>query len=109
MYLTATNQTLELETSSAEAVHWTAAWADHTTTTFTPGSAEGTISAATTTQIVAAPGSASVQRQIKHLTVINRGSASNTVLIKKDVGGTEYAILRVPLAANEYFEYEDGA
>ena len=108
MYLTATNQTLELETSSAEAIHWTIAWADHTNTTFVPGSAEGTISAATTTQIASAP-AASTQRQIKHLTVINRGSASNTVIIKKDVGGTEYVILRVPLAANEYFEYEDGA
>jgi hypothetical protein len=92
--LSATNQSLELVTSTANAVHWSVAWTDvdksGASTVATPGSAHGTVSAATDTTIVAAP-SASVYRVVTEVSVVAVGGAC-TVTVQKDVAGTEYAV-----------------
>lgn len=106
--LTATTETLELSTSVAGSVDYYVAFADHTSSTLTPGSGQGNISTATTTTILAAP-AASTQRQLKWLSVRNRSTtASNVVTVKKDVSATEYHLTpAISLAVGEQL-YMDG-
>jgi hypothetical protein len=107
--LAATTESLELVTSSTSAVHVVASWVDITTSAFTPDSTETAISSATDTTIVAAPG-ASTQRQVKSLSIRNSGAAANTVIVHKDVSGTEYEITPdVTLAAGESLCYGEQA
>lgn len=107
--LAATNESLEVVSSSTSALHVVAAWVDITTTTFAADSTETVISSATDTTVVAAPGS-STQRQVKSLSIHNSGAAANTVIVHKDVGGTEYEITPdVTLAAGEVLCFDEGA
>lgn len=105
--LDATNETIEITTSTTSAVDVVAAYADHTSTEFTPGSQETAISTATTTTVLAAP-AASTQRQLKMLSIENKGSAANQVTIKKDVGGTEFTIYSASIQPGENVSYVDG-
>ena len=84
-----TNEILELVTSAAVNVDVHAAWMDHTSSGGTPGSTETAITTAATTTIVAAPG-ASTQRQVRFLSITNRGTAAQTVRLQKDVAATDY-------------------
>jgi hypothetical protein len=105
--LTATTHALELGTSSTSSTDWTCSYVDMTSTDTTPGSEHGNVASATTTTIAAAP-AASTQRQIKHISLRNKNTASQTVTIKKDVSGTEYVVFRATLESNEGAEYNDG-
>jgi len=87
--LTATTEIIELTTSTTASTDYTVSYVDHTSSTFTPGSTQGNITTATTTTILSAP-AASTQRQVKLITVRNKGTASQTVILKKDISGTEY-------------------
>ncbi len=100
--LTSTNDTLELVTSSTADVDYFVSFVDITTSAFTPGSSQGTVSSATTTTITAAPAS-STQRQVKLITVVNRhATSSNNVIIQKDVSATNYRLTgNYTLAAGE--------
>jgi hypothetical protein len=92
LLLTGTTQTLELLTSSAANIDYTASYSDHTTSAFTPGSTQGTIASATTTTIVAAP-AASTQRQLLSITLRNRHASTSCVCtLKLDIAGTEYLV-----------------
>jgi hypothetical protein len=107
--LTATTESLELVTGSALSTDWTVAYADHTTTAFTPGSGQGNVATAATTSIVAAP-AASTQRQVKLITVRNRdGTGSQVVSIQKNPTGTAIRLTPdVTLLPGEVLEYLDG-
>lgn len=105
--LTATTHALELQTSSSASTDWTCSYVDMDASATTPGSAQGNVSSATTTTIAAAP-AASTQRQIKHISVVNKSATSQTVTIKKDVSATEYVVFRAVIAENETVEYTDG-
>ena len=107
--LTAVTETLELVTANAGSVDYTAAWADLTTTTFTPGTQQANVASAATTTIAPAP-AAATQRQIKLLTVRNRhASSSQTVMVQKHAGGTQIVLTpNVVLAPGEVLEYLDG-
>lgn len=105
--LDSTNETLEIATSSTAAIDVVVAYADHTSTTFSPGSQETAITTATTTTVLAAP-AASTQRQVKMMTIGTKGTTANTVTIKKDVGGTEYVMMVVTLQPGENLIYSDG-
>lgn len=107
--LKATTETLELTTSSAADIDYSVSYADITTTTFSPSTNEGKIVSVTTTPICVAPG-ASTQRQIKMITITNRhASTSNTILVKKDISGTEYYLTPVViLLAGETVQYIEG-
>lgn len=107
LLLTATNHTLEVTTSSTSAVDVSGSYVDITSTTFTPGSQVAAITTATTTTIVSAP-AASTQRQVKEISFKNKGTASNTLTIKKDVGGTEYVLFSASLNPNDSIQYTDG-
>ncbi len=104
-----TTESLELVTSTAQTVDWTASWVDRAGTTLTPGDAHGTVAAATDTTIVAAAGAATA-RGVKSITVVNKGASANIVTIQKDVSGTEYFVFEpVSLEAGEMLQYEDGS
>lgn len=105
--LTDTTHALELETSSSSSTDWNVSYVEMDSTTTTPGSAQGNVASATTTSIVSAPAS-STQRQVKLLTVRNKGSAAQTVTIKKDVSGTEYVLHAATLQPSEELIYTDG-
>lgn len=103
--LDATTKSLELSTSSTSSTDFYVSWADITTSAFTPGETDGNITTATTTTIVAAPG-ASTQRQIKHISVVNKGTATQNVIVKLDVSGTERQLTgTISLLAGERLQY----
>jgi hypothetical protein len=107
--LKATNETLEIATTSIANIDISVSYADITTTTFTPSTNEVKIITATTTTIVAAP-AASTQRQIKLITICNiHASTSNTVTVDKDISGTNYNLCSATvLLAGETLQYIDG-
>lgn len=105
--LTDTTETLELTTSSADSTDYAVGYADHTTSNFTPGSSQGNVAAATTTVIATAP-AGSAARQIKSISIVNKGAGSQTVTVKKDVSAVEYTLVKVTLATQETLQYIDG-
>lgn len=104
--LSATTHTLEVTTSSTSNINYQTSWVDISSTTFVPDSSQGSITTATTTTVVVAPG-ASTQRQLKSLTLFNIGTATNVVTIKKDVSATEFVIATFSLLPNYSVEYTD--
>ena len=98
--LSNTTHVLELTTSVAGSVHYQVGYTDITSSTITnPTDSFGIITTATTTVIVSAP-AASTTRKIQYVNIFNNG-ASNTVVLKKDISGTEYNILQVNLQQGE--------
>ena len=106
--LMASTDSLELVTTSAANIDYTVSYADHTTSTFTPGAAQGTIASATTTTIVSAP-AASTQRQIKLITILNRhATTAQGITLQKDVSATDYQLTAsVTLATGERMIVDD--
>lgn len=102
MILDATDETLELLTSSTADIDVVVSYADITTTTFVGGQQETAITTATTTAILAAPG-ASTQRQVKGISIRNaHASSTNTVTVKFDKAATEKRVTAaITLAAGE--------
>ena len=98
--LSNTTHVLELATSVAGSVHYQVGYTDITSSTVTnPTDSFGIITTATTTVIATAP-AASTTRKIQYVNIFNNG-ASNTVVLKKDISGTEYNILQVNLQQGE--------
>ena len=98
--LSNTTHVLELATSVAGSVHYQVGYTDITSSTVTnPTDSFGIITTAATTVIVSAP-AASTTRKIQYVNIFNNG-ASNTVVLKKDISGTEYNILQVNLQQGE--------
>lgn len=93
MILATTNETLNVDTVTAGTIDYEVYYADHTSTTFTANSTQGSISAITTTNVLSAP-SAGTQRQVKTILLTNRDASTSgiaqTVFIKKVVSGTDY-------------------
>lgn len=101
LVLSAIDEKIEIENSVAGSLDVYASFSDNTTTTFALGSNQANIVTATTTDLVTAP-PASTQRHIKLITVVNKGSASQQVRIKKDKSATEYHITPfITLASGE--------
>lgn len=109
MNLTDTTHSLELVTGAATAVVYAVSWTDidksGASTVATPGSAQGSVAAATTTTIVAAPG-ASIYRVITSLSVKATGGAQ-TISVQKDVSATNYPVTGASLGEDESLHYED--
>lgn len=111
MNLTAITHTLELLTGAAVATDWDVSWTDvdksGASTVALPGSLAGTVSTATTTTIVAAPG-ATVYRAISSVAVRNIGASAQTVTVQRDVAGSNRVQITATLAAGEGLHYERG-
>jgi hypothetical protein len=106
MLLSSSTKSIELQTNNAVSTDWYTAYVDITPTTFVPGDNAGNVATATTTEIVAAPGSAT-QRQVKLILVRNRsGTANQNVTVNLDVSATEYHLSpNVLLAPGEVLQY----
>lgn len=103
--LQGTTDSLEVLTAAAQSLDWDASYVDYSATDGVPAAAAGNISTATTTAILAAPGSGIV-RQVRWLSFRNRGAALQTITIKKDVSGTDrYLSADIPLMPGEYVQY----
>lgn len=108
LLLTNTTHVLELVTSSTSAIDYSISFVDVTSSAFTPDSVQGAIATATTTTILSAPAS-STQRQVKMMTIANKGTAAQTITLQKDVSATNYEILPgITLSADESLHYVDG-
>lgn len=105
--LTSTSDILRLITSAASAVDVHASFMDFNGTIVVPGRQNTVgISGATTTTIVSAPG-ASIQRNIKMLTVRNRGALNQDVTIVHFDGSLAPEMHKVTLAPGESLQYSD--
>lgn len=107
MNLTGTTHSFELVTAAATAVVYGASWTDidkTTGTVITPGSAQGSASAAGTVTVVPAPASATIYRTITSFWAKATGGAQ-LVGAQKDVGGTNYPIAPGNLGINESLHY----
>jgi len=105
--LSDTTHTLEFTTATAAKIDYVVSHADITVSAFTPGGSQGSVSSITTTTHVEAP-AASTQRQVKAMTLRNSGTDANTVVVKKRVSGTAYALFSASLGVEETLQYQDG-
>ena len=97
---------LELVTSSAAGIDYTASFVDHTASSLTPGKSAGAISSATTTTIVSAP-AASTYRQIKELTIKNTSTTTaNALTLQRDVSATNRVVGTFTLGPGEWFDMD---
>lgn len=110
MLLTATNQTLEIVTAAATRVQYVISYVDNGATSLTPGSSTGSITTATDTTVVSAPG-AGVTRRIEEICIRNTTDASfQTVTIQKDVAGAETRLSAdIALGPGQMVYYSDKA
>lgn len=109
MFLAATTEKISLITNGTTTVDVFASWADLASGVVTPGKTATAIvlGAPTTTDIVGAPAS-STQRTIKELYIRNKhASASTTITVQLDIGGTLYEIVKLTLLAGYTLQYKD--
>lgn len=110
LLLASTTDKIQLTTSAAADIDVHASFMDHTTSTDdVVGSKQNTaITTATTTDIVAAPGSG-VVRNVKTLHICNKdASDSCDVTVIYDANGTDYRLHKATLRPDEALEYVEG-
>lgn len=107
--LASTADLLRIVTSAAITIDVHASWVDMSGSTITPGRTNTAISTATTTTVVASPGS-STYRTVKALTVRNRhASTAQDVTLNHTDGTTSVELIKVTLAAGECLHYHEAA
>lgn len=107
--LASTADLLRIVTSAAVTVDVHASWVDLNGSTVTPGRTNTAISTATTTTVVASPGS-STYRTVKSLTVRNRhATTAQDVTINHTDGTTSVELIKVTLSAGECLHYHEAA
>lgn len=107
--LASTADLLRIVTSAAVTVDVHASWVDLNGSTVTPGRTNTAISTATTTTVVASPGS-STYRTVKSLTVRNRhATTAQNVTINHTDGTTSVELIKVTLDAGECLHYHEAA
>lgn len=110
MLLSATTHTLEFATSAASNIHWSVFWVETSDppTTIRPGSGQGIVGTATSTTMVAAPGSADTFRKIRNATWHNAGTLANEITVQKDVSGTNHIQISVVVQPGETLCFTEG-
>ena len=108
--LASTSDKIRLVTSAAGEIDVHASWVDNNAGSITPGRTNpAAITSATTTDIVASPGS-STYRAIKYLSIINHhASISNDVEVYHTDGTNENELIRTSLAPYESLTFVDGS
>lgn len=108
MYLNSTAESLQLITTTTAPLHVVANYMDHTATGGDPDSQETIITTASTTTVLAAPGVAGTDRQLRSLTIRNTSDSQvGQVTVVKDVAGTDYEIIRMIMQAGEMLAYSE--
>lgn len=108
LLMTSVNDLVQVVTGSSGIIEVHASWIDNVTGTITPGRTNTTdITTATTTTVVAAPGSG--QRNVKNLNIRNsHASVSNLVSVLHTDGTTSQTLLQLTLAPGETLTYDEG-
>lgn len=108
LFLTDTNDKLQLVSSTAATLDVVAAWIDVASGAGTPGKSVTAIGSATTTDIVAAPSGSNI-RTIKAINVRNRhASLSCDVTILLDDNGTDYELVKATLLPGDVLQFVEG-
>ena len=92
LLLTSTSDIVRVVTSAAATINVHASYIDHASGTITPGRTNTSISTATTTTVVAAPG-ASTQRNVKGLYITNNHATTSCLVEVQHFDGTTSAEL----------------
>lgn len=104
--LTSTSDLVKVVTGSATNVDVHASWVDNNAGVITPGRTNTAITTATTTTVVASPG-ASVQRNLKTITISNKDAAlSNLITVQHTDGTTNVQLTAITLQAGQTLMYE---
>ena len=101
--LNSTSKSIKAVMSGAPATtnpDYVVSYADNTGTSFTEGSNDGAMNGTTEVTLLSAP-AASTRRIAKSISIYNRDTASVTVTIKFDNGGTQRTIATVTLASGD--------
>lgn len=109
MYLNASTDKIEIVLAgniTTNQLQWNVSWQDITSAgmTLPQTGGAGNTNNTTSVDIVAAP-AASTTRQVTTINVYNNDSVSATVIIRKDVSGTEYILTKALLAASDTLHY----
>ena len=105
MILKSDTDVIRLITSSSASLDVQANYADHSTTTFLPSSANTKITTATTTIIVSSP-SASTQRQIKSIMIHNISTTlANNIQVELFDGTDAFKVYNLSLSPDEHCLY----
>lgn len=109
LILNGANEKIQVITGSAADIEVLAAWADNNAGVISIGSTPtASITTATTTDVVAAPG-ASKQRNVRHLNARNNhASASTTILIQHTDGTIVTSLWNGTLLAGEIVVFDQG-
>lgn len=84
---------------------FTASYADNNGVVFAEGANDGALNGTTDVAVVAAPASG-YRRIIKKITIENKDTVANTVIVKYDNNGTQRTIARVTLNPNDTWSLE---
>lgn len=109
--LSATNQSLEIDLAGAISTNQldvVSSYSDATSSTYTGGTQTAQSNSTTAVTIVSAP-AASTVRDIDYVNVQNADTASATVIIQINTGGTLRTLLRVTLLTGEQLVYTHGS
>jgi hypothetical protein len=110
LLLTSTSDKLQVVTSAATAVGVHASWVDLAGSTVTPSRSNTSIASATTTDVVASPGS-STQRNVKFLSVFNDATSGLQTITIRHTDGTTVVDLwqgAVPAQTGVIFDEASG-
>ena len=108
LILALTTDKLQLVTTTAAATSVHASYVDDASGTFTAGKQNTAVASATTTDIVAVPGS-STQRNVKVLSIVNAdASLSQMVTVLFNANGTTFTLFTCPLAIGEELICSEG-
>ncbi len=110
LILASTSDKLYVITSAAGDVEVHASWVDLSGTTVTPGRTNTpSITTAASTDIVAAPGSSTTVRNVKHIAVMNaHASVTNTVTVFHTDGTNPVQLVTMLLGPGESAQYVEG-
>jgi hypothetical protein len=104
--LTSTSDLLKVVTGSALTIDVYVSWVDNAAGTITPGRTNTAITTATTTTVVASPGS-STQRSVQVITIANKDTASQLVTVQHYDGTTTVQLCKVTILAGELLMYTE--
>lgn len=108
IFLTQTNETLQITLTQAVSTDVTAGWIDHSDAGATPGSFQDNVAASGATEVVSVPASG-VQRQVKFLSIKNKHAVTiQEVTVQKFDTSTAFDLTpAVSLSPGESFIYVD--
>jgi hypothetical protein len=107
LLLASTSDKLQVVTSAAMATDVHASWVDVAAGATTPGRTNTAITTATTTDVVASPGSGAV-RNVKALSVRNKDASSQTVTVRHTDGTTAVELYQATLLPGQSLQYVEG-